>query len=755
MRERTTRRARTSWGGPAILGIAALALLGSGPVLDELETDPALAATTATTATTATPPAGADLTVDPVFAEIGSLELGGERATARARLEELAATGEARAPLARTVLGLLAHAHDDPERAVGQLAKVAGDTPLDDWRLYVLGDSDAALGRREAARAALLDLLDRHPDSPLRPAAIVRLAELAWQDHDAAATLRRIAQGRSERLGHDRALALERLAWQVALAGGDPVALRDAARRLLVLDPLEASRMRVVDAVAARGGNADWRLWLDAGELVARAEALLEDDLPAGALATLAAVDPSSRDLEWQLLEARALVASARGAEAWSLLAGATAENGARRAALDWAAARAAHRAAEDRGRRRPGDPDRAGWLRWERERLLAVARGVDADPHLRRRALARLAASYLDEDRESEAITALRQLAALDPADTSGARPLWERGWQQYRDGDVRRAVATWSQLVALYPQSSQARSGAYWTARAMERLGDAAAARQQYLGVVASHVFDFYARQAALRLAGAQATTPSAPEPEPWPEDRILDRARLLADLGLEALARTELDALAPRAEPRAAAALSGLVFARAGATRDSLHEIKRAFPQLGTTLQGTAPAAALALYYPLDYRDSIARAAGEQGLSAALVFGMVHQESGFDPAARSRSGARGLMQLMPSTGREVARGLGLPFSNSRLSDPTYSLRLGTSYFRRVLEMFDGNTELALAAYNGGPGRISRLWRAEGPDPQLDRFLEELSLEESRNYVKRIVVLAESYRSLYPDLG
>jgi soluble lytic murein transglycosylase-like protein len=754
MTERRARPARASHGAPWILGIAALALAGGGPVLDQLEAEPAVAAITPLA--TAAPVRSAAPDVDPAFVEIGNLERSGERDAARGRLEALAAaTTDTRAPLARTLLGLLAHAHDDPAQAATELAAVAAPTPLDDWRLYVLADSDAALGHGDAARAALLDLLDRHPDSPLRAASVVRLAELAWQGRDAAETLRRIAQGRAERLDHEQALTLEKLAWEVALAGRDPVALRDSARRLLVLDPLEASRMHLVDAVAARGGSADWRLWLDADELVARAAALLDDDLPAGALATLAAVEPPARGLDWSLLEARALIASGRGAEAWSRLAGVAAGAGARRAELDWQAARAAHRAADGVGRSRPDAAARATWLRLERERLLAVARGEDAAPELRRRALARLAERYLDEDRESEAITALRQLAALAPSDTSGARPLWERGWEKYRGGDVRGATTTWSQVVALYPASSQARSASYWTARAMERLGDGAGARQQYLAVLSAHVFDFYSRQAALRLAGARATTTSTPEAEPWPGDRRLDRARLLSDLGLEGLARAELDALADGAEPRAAAALSSLVYARAGATRDSLREIKRAFPQLGTALQGTAPAEALTLYYPLDYREAIARAAAEQGLSPALVFGMVHQESGFDPGARSRSGARGLMQLMPSTGREVARGLGLPFSYARLSDPNYSLRLGTSYFRRVLEMFDGNTELALAAYNGGPGRISRLWRAEGPDPQLDRFLEELSLEESRNYVKRIVVLAESYRSLYPDLG
>ena len=80
---------------------------------------------------------------------------------------------------------------------------------------------------------------------------------------------------------------------------------------------------------------------------------------------------------------------------------------------------------------------------------------------------------------------------------------------------------------------------------------------------------------------------------------------------------------------------------------------------------------------------------------------------------------------------------------------------MRLGSAYFRELIDDFDGNVELALASYNGGPNRIQRLWTKSGPNPRLDDFLETLNLDESRNYVKRILVLADSYRQLYPSLG
>jgi soluble lytic murein transglycosylase len=237
-------------------------------------------------------------------------------------------------------------------------------------------------------------------------------------------------------------------------------------------------------------------------------------------------------------------------------------------------------------------------------------------------------------------------------------------------------------------------------------------------------------------------------------WPVDPLLERAELLCDLGLDDLALAEIAGWREHADARAVPALEARVLARKGARRDSLRLLREAFPDLGTPHQATAPRLALELYYPVDYAPTIRALAGAQGLPSELVLAMIHQESGFDPGAVSRSGARGLMQIMPTTGRELARRLGLRYSAARLNEPEYSIRLGTTYFRQVLGMFDDNVELALAGYNGGPYRIRRLWQARG-DTELDAFLEGLALDEPKTYVKRILVLSDGYRELSSNLG
>lgn len=689
---------------------------------------------------------------------IGELARQQGLAAARARLEPLLGAASPAAQLARVQLGLLAHAHEDLALAERWLGAGPGPVELEDWRLTVLADAAAAGGRRSEARRTLETLLAERPDSPLRRRTAVRLAQLAWEDRALPEALRLLERARGERLADADALELERLAWQIGLARRDRELLIEAGRRLLVRFPLEASKLRVVDEIAAHGGSGEWRLWLTPHELERRADALLAAELPAGALTTLAAVPPEARGLEWRLLEARALTASGRGGDALVVLAGAAASTSGERARLEWERARAATDAATvRRGPTGPAADERARLRARAREHQLAVVR-LAPDSALAIEAWRQLATDFLAEERLDEALAALRQLVAAAPAETFGARPLWERGWREYAARNPSGAVGYWTELVSIFPRSSFARSARYWTGRAHEELGHAERAREIYLEVAAVDTADFYARQAAARLAGAPtiAAATAAAERDPWPEATALARARWLSELGLDGLAASELAALGDQVERGPARhALEGLIAARRGDRRTSLRLLRRAFPALGTARQAAVPEAALGLYYPLDFRSPVERAADREGLQASLVFGMIHQESGFDPTAKSRAGARGLMQIMPPTGREVAKRLGLPYSTGRLSEPDYSIRLGTHYFRQMLALFDGNVELALAGYNGGPGRISRLWRAAGPSAELDRFLEGLSIEESRNYVKRILVLADSYRSLYPELG
>ena len=134
-------------------------------------------------------------------------------------------------------------------------------------------------------------------------------------------------------------------------------------------------------------------------------------------------------------------------------------------------------------------------------------------------------------------------------------------------------------------------------------------------------------------------------------------------------------------------------------------------------------------------------------------ALALAVTRQESGFNAAAISSSGALGLMQLLPATAREVAGKMSLPFIQSKLtSDPQYNVALGSQYLSQMLQRFGGSYELALAAYNAGPNRVAR-WLDTMGDPRSGKidmvdWIEMIPLRETRNYVQRIMESVGVYR-------
>jgi len=694
---------------------------------------------------------------------------------------------------ARLLSGLYAHACEDVALAAERLREPAPDGLLDDWRLLLFAEAAHALGRPEKADGAdeadraLSTLIERHAASPLVERAFVTAVEQAAESGRLERALEWVARSRARReLSAETVGRIESLAWEIAVERLDHAAQAEAGRRLLAYAPERADELAVLDlfyprqppgprgARATAGGAPEiaWRALLDPPDLLRRAGSLLDLGRSTEALAALEDVRTGERGFDWRLLAARALTAERRADEALTLLAGIETNQPERQARLAWERARAAKDLSSPlrSGARLPAA---------ERHRMVEVAhdqwhrlvataiRSRNSSP-LALAALRRLFADSVDDERFDEAIEALRMLRRLDPGDTTGASYLWSKGWEEYRRRNDTGAIGYWSELLSLYDDSAAARSGRYWTGRAFERLGNRERAVSILREVAAVGSTDFYRKHALAHLDRLGASEPAAagalPDPpgrQPWPEEPTLARARTLTDLGVHGLALAEIEGLVRTTDrtsvdgqsidPRAVEALTGLALARMGKRRASIPHLRRAFPALGGPNQQAAPAEVQRLYYPLDFGPAIETAARESGVPQHLVLGMIREESAFDVSALSHVGARGLMQLMPATGREVARTLGLPYSSARLDDPAYNVRLGSAYFARVLSMFGGNTELALAGYNGGPYRLKRLWRRAGPGTEIDFFTEALPLDESRGYVKRVILFANSYQELY----
>ncbi len=679
----------------------------------------------------------------------------GDATRAQKLLARAAAGRPSRMKEAFRLAGLYAYAAGATAEAAELLAAAPAGGPLEDWRLYLLAETARERDDDATAAEAYRQLLATCPGSPLRPQAYLAAARLADADDDSRAVLDLVEAARAERVEGEAATELESLAWRIGRRLDDAAVREESARRLLVESPFAAGKLRVADTFRAFDGSLALGEVLSADEVKRRAHSFLDgQELPKAALSVLEGLPEGSRDLEWHLLKARALTGSNRGGEALALLEPLAAEGRPLSARLEVARSLAtAELAGRDRG------AARRELLRTSHRHLTRAARLVEASPELselRAEELRSLHEDFLDADLFDQAIDALRILRLVEPHDTTGARTLWERGWREYRNGNPTGAIGTWTVLAEIYPEHSDAQRGSYWKARAFEELGQPGRARDIYRQLVAaSDTMDFYSRRALDRL-GREAwdsgvRTVSAAAAGAWEIDPLLVRAKLLTDLGLDDLATREMELVGDRAETQDRLALRAVILGRGGEEARSLLMLRAAFPALGGPRQAGVPAEILRAYYPLEYGDEIRAAARANRLAPALVAGIIRQESAFDRKATSRVGAKGLMQLMPATAREMSRKLGMDYHPSRLEDPEVNLQLGAAYLRQLIDEFDGNVELAVASYNGGPNRIRRLWKENGGG-ELDSFVETMTLDESRDYVKRVLVLADSYRQLYP---
>lgn len=153
---------------------------------------------------------------------------------------------------------------------------------------------------------------------------------------------------------------------------------------------------------------------------------------------------------------------------------------------------------------------------------------------------------------------------------------------------------------------------------------------------------------------------------------------------------------------------------------------------------------------LRFPLEYVADVQTQARRQGLDPAIVFGLIRRESVFDPLAKSPAGARGLMQIMPQTGRQIAQKLNEKWrSESSLFDPNVNVRYGAHYYKRMLDRYDGHFALAAAAYNAGPGRVDR-WLPKNKAMPADIWMETIPYKETREYVAAVLGYAVIYQLL-----
>ena len=340
---------------------------------------------------------------------------------------------------------------------------------------------------------------------------------------------------------------------------------------------------------------------------------------------------------------------------------------------------------------------------------------------------------------RWAEARAAYTRLAARYPRAEPAAEARWRAAWVRYLAGEMAAAADAFARLAGRSAGAARV-AAEYWQGRALARFGREAEARALFVHVAERHPRSYYAGLAEERLGrrAAAGEPPAGDRAPPFPGDlpgSHADRARLLAQLGLARFARLELDAIPPAEVPRR-----------------RLLEAYRAVGAVGAALRLAhlmrpgSPGALREYLYPLGYWETVRAAARAHGVDPLLVLAVIRQESRFEPEAVSSAGARGLMQLLPATARQLAPAGAAP----ALEDVATNIDLGTRLLARLLRQYEGAVVKALAAYNGGEDAVAK-WERRYARRAPDEFVELISFRETRDYVKSVLRNCRAYRRIY----
>ncbi|NWG14394.1 MAG: transglycosylase SLT domain-containing protein [Acidobacteria bacterium] len=391
-------------------------------------------------------------------------------------------------------------------------------------------------------------------------------------------------------------------------------------------------------------------------------------------------------------------------------------------------------------------------------------------------RILYSVATYYEVENRRESIEQAYEALLRAFPKGAHARRASWRVALCAYEDGRYEEALGRFGRHLVSSPSPAGAAAAGYWMARCYERLNDPRSALLIYRRVAALANLNYYgqlAQQAAAsaRPEGGIAGT-AAPEPdlqkalrimealqarpvlvaEPaGPAAAAIERARQLVMAGLPEEALEELRIAAERfPEEKSVPYVAARIHERRGDSPSAIGALYSVLPGYALSPVGCLPHEIREILFPLRYLDIVHVHSTARGLEPSLVLAIIRQESAFKEDARSTANARGLMQILPSTGRRLARQAALRgYSVRKLYEAATNIDLGTRYLSDLLRMFGGKIELALAAYNAGENRVQR-WRTQFGDADMPLFVEQVPFTETRDYLRQVLTHRAHYRTL-----
>jgi len=362
----------------------------------------------------------------------------------------------------------------------------------------------------------------------------------------------------------------------------------------------------------------------------------------------------------------------------------------------------------------------------------------------------------------------------------------LFQAGIVYYRLGTYEKAQVTFSRLVLLALSPEEKAASALWVGKCLEKQGKKNEAENYYAQAAAADPTGYYGIRGA-QLEKGQAQFPKAINTDlsvDLSEDKLISDQWMISHFNLDQSTNlTTLEALS--AFPKF---LRGQEYTKLGMRDDARQEFdslreelisdplntyrllnylvdhkfyqtavfasRQVLDQAGLSQEQTltdAPKYFNHIRFGVFFREIVVSAANENDFDPLLLFSIIRQESLFEPAISSSADARGLMQILPAVGEEIATNFGWPpnFKTSDLNRPMINVRLGANYLKKWSNYFNGDISAALSSYNAGIGATIPWEELSGGD--VDLFVEMIRFEQTREYIRAISENYEIYKSIY----
>lgn len=405
-----------------------------------------------------------------------------------------------------------------------------------------------------------------------------------------------------------------------------------------------------------------------------------------------------------------------------------------------------------------------------EMNATLAKLSGTFPQSRWRREALISAAYYYTNQKQVDTAADLFKSCSESFAADPESALCHWKVAWAQYQK-DPANAEQLFQEHLKRYVDSDRTSGTLYFLGRIAELKSNWGAARVYYEQIDSHYPNYYYAMLARERLQSSSVKSATrSPEAaqfiqainlSPRPSENFqssaltkqrIERAHLLAEAGLDDLSELELRFGAKvDGQPQIMALELAELANHRQSPDQAIRFIKHYAPDYLSLSLDSAPEKFWRLAFPLPYQKQLEDFCRPLSLDPFIVAALIRQESEFNPKAVSRSNARGLTQVMPSTGRELSRKLRIPrYQTSMLFTPETNLRIGTYYLKALSDQLEGKWEATLASYNAGKSRVLG-WLGTGTFNEPAEFVESIPFNETRIYVQSVLRNAEVYRRLY----